>query len=129
MQGSYPVPTDAIVKRTLIPLVNNSTEPGQEAVISQAIKQVTEAYHEGKKVAIHCAAGLARTGTVAIGTLLELGLAVSVEEAESTVKRIRPAVEISPAQHEALQHLYPPHAHTLAPSPVPVPAPVSLPPE
>ncbi len=48
-----------------------------------AIQEVKEAVNSGKTVYFHCAGGRNRTGTVATGVLLELGLATTVEEAEA----------------------------------------------
>jgi rhodanese-related sulfurtransferase len=95
------------VTRIQVPLNNHSTESGQEAVIERAIKEVTTAYHNGKRIGFHCAAGMGRTGTVAIGTLLELGLFETIDEAEHEVQQIRSGVSINSAQREALKKLYP----------------------
>jgi protein-tyrosine phosphatase len=56
-------------------------------------------------VAFHCGGGKGRTGTVAAGVLLELGLCSTLAEAEA--KAIRPVVNIKPDQRKALEHLYP----------------------
>jgi hypothetical protein len=45
------------------------------------------AYQAGQKVAFHCGGGKGRTGTVAAGTLLALGISKDVDEAEATAKR------------------------------------------
>ncbi|MGC8731121.1 MAG: protein-tyrosine phosphatase family protein, partial [Halothiobacillaceae bacterium] len=65
------------------------------------------AYRDGKKVAFHCGGGKGRTGTVAAGVLLELGLCSTFAEAEAHAKAIRPVVNIKPDQREALLQLYP----------------------
>ena len=65
------------------------------------------AYRDGKKVAFHCGGGKGRTGTVAAGVLLELGLCSTLGEAEAAAKAIRPVVNIKPDQREALESLYP----------------------
>src|SRR5699024_7862478 len=54
----------------------------QEEAVQKAIDQVTKAYHEGKNVYFHCAAGQNRTGTVAVGSLLALNKAETIEEAK-----------------------------------------------
>jgi thioredoxin reductase len=47
-----------------------------------------------------------RTGAVAAGTHLTLGLSKTLQEAEEKVKEIRPAVNIKAAQREALEKLF-----------------------
>jgi protein-tyrosine phosphatase len=88
-----------------IPLGDEAHEP-QEKLLHKAVQEVVSAYHAGKKVAFHCGGGKGRTGTVAYGTLLELGLAETVEEAEAKAKEIRPILNIKPAQRQALEALY-----------------------
>jgi protein-tyrosine phosphatase len=88
-----------------IPLGDNASEP-QPELFKQAIKQVVKAHSEGKKVAFHCGGGKGRTGAVAIGALLELGLAKTLKEAEEMVKNIRPIIAVKPAQWEALRYIY-----------------------
>lgn len=88
-----------------IPLGDNATEPEDE-LFTQAIKAVVSAYKEGKKVAFHCGGGKGRTGTVAVGTLLELGICKTIDEAEELAKRIRPIIKVKPDQREVLEKLY-----------------------
>jgi protein-tyrosine phosphatase len=89
-----------------IPLGDNSPLV-TEQLFKQAIEEVVDAYKAGKKVGFHCGAGSGRAGTVAAGTLIELGLATSVGEAEENAKKIRPIVNLGYAQREALYKLYP----------------------
>ncbi|MFD2615122.1 hypothetical protein [Paenibacillus gansuensis] len=44
---------------------------------------------------------------MAVGSLLELGLFSSLDEAEKEVKRIRPGVQLNETQRRVLEHLYP----------------------
>lgn len=88
-----------------IPLGDNPTE-SEYLLYKQAIDEVVNAYYSGKKVAFHCGGGKGRTGTVAAGTLLSLGLAKDIEEAETTAKRIRPKIDIKPIQKEALTKIF-----------------------
>lgn len=88
-----------------IPLGDHATEP-QEKLFKQAIQAVADAYHRGERVAFHCGAGKSRTGTVAAGTLLELGICSNVEEAAAMAKNIRPIIAIKPEQMTALQQIY-----------------------
>ncbi len=89
-----------------IPLGDNTEHP-QALLFKHAIQAVVSAYRAGKKVAFHCGAGKGRTGTVAAGVLLELGLCSTLAEAEARAKTIRPAINIKPEQREALLQLYP----------------------
>jgi len=89
-----------------ISLKDNATIP-QEKAFEQAIHAVTEAYRQNKKVAFHCGAGKGRTGTVAAGTLLVLGLSNTLDEAEAKAKSIRSIIDIKPSQKESLNKLYP----------------------
>ena len=89
-----------------IPLGDNADQP-QAKLFKYAIQAVVSAYRDGKKVAFHCGGGKGRTGTVAAGVLLELGLCSTLGEAEAAAKAIRPVVNIKPDQREALESLYP----------------------
>jgi predicted protein tyrosine phosphatase len=111
LRAEAPGPPKASGKaRTVrVPLVDDLQIAGQEETIQQAIGEVLEAYRAGHKVGIHCAAGRARTGTVAAGVLLSLGLSSDVDEAEERVKTIRESVQINPVQKQALHKLYPNH--------------------
>lgn len=74
--------------------------------IDKVAKEITAAYHAGKKVYFHCGSGGGRAGVAATAVLMELGLADSLEEAESAVKEARPQVTIRPNMATALQKLY-----------------------
>lgn len=74
--------------------------------IDNVAKEITAAYHEGKKVYFHCGGGGGRAGVAATAVLMELGLADSLEEAETAVKEARPQVIIRPNMETALQKLY-----------------------
>lgn len=101
---AYPAANVCWIK---VPLKNNSRDPGQKQIIQQAISEVVKAYQKGHKVGFHCAVGRRRTGAVAIGVLLELGLSHTVEEAERKAKCIRKKIQLTPAQRKALQQLFP----------------------
>ncbi|MEF3310882.1 hypothetical protein PV433_18530 [Paenibacillus sp. GYB004] len=58
-------------------------------------------------MAFHCGGGKGRTGTVAAGTLLALGLSDTLDEAEAKAKSIRNIIDITPSQRESLHKLYP----------------------
>jgi protein-tyrosine phosphatase len=94
------------VQRIQIPVTDQSSQPQEEA-FHQAIDAVTEAYHQNKKVAFHCGGGKGRTGTVAAGTLIALGLCQTIDEAEAKAKSIRNVIDIKPSQRESLLKIYP----------------------
>ncbi|MBY0013725.1 protein-tyrosine phosphatase family protein [Paenibacillus typhae] len=93
------------VTRHHFPIVED--ESGQEDSVQAAIQAVTAAVNKGKTVYFHCAGGRNRTGTVATGVLLELGLAVTVDEAEALAKEKRPDINIKPDMREMLKGFYP----------------------
>ena len=78
----------------------------QDESIKAAVKEVVDAYHSGKNVYFHCNTGRGRAGTIATATLLELGLANSVDEAEQRAKVIRPQINVRPQFKEALKRIY-----------------------
>jgi thioredoxin reductase (NADPH) len=88
------------------PVVDDSDEQQDES-IQKAVQEVVDAYNDGKKVYFHCAGGSNRTGTVAIGTLLALGKADSIEEAEAQATSVRQKISVKPQMKEALQRLFP----------------------
>ena len=89
-----------------IPLSDDAEQPEDE-LFRAAILAVVQAYRQEKKVAFHCGAGKGRTGTVAAGLLLELGISKTLPEAVDLAKSIRPVINIKPDQYQALSRLYP----------------------
>ena len=87
------------------PIVDDAEN--QDESIKQSIEHVVNAYNEGKKVYFHCAGGSNRTGTVAIGSLLSLGKAKTIEEAEEMAKAARPKINVKPEMKDSLQRLIP----------------------
>ncbi|MBT2570730.1 dual specificity protein phosphatase family protein [Planococcus sp. ISL-110] len=87
------------------PIVDDSDEQQDES-IKKAIDQVVDAYQDGKKVYFHCAGGSNRTGTVAIGTLLALGKADTVQEAEAQATAVRPIIMVKPQLKESLKRIF-----------------------
>ncbi|OLS35266.1 dual specificity protein phosphatase family protein [Bacillus sp. MRMR6] len=79
----------------------------QDESIKKSIDDVVSAYNEGKKIYFHCGGGSGRTGTVAVGTLLSLGKAKTIEEAEEMAKTARPKINVKPQMKEALKRIYP----------------------
>lgn len=88
------------------PIVDDSKEHQDESR-QEAVDGVVTAYEEGKKVFFHCAGGSNRTGTVAIGTLLALGKAETVEEAEQMATNVRPIISVKPELKESLHRIFP----------------------
>lgn len=98
--------SDESYTRIHAPIVDDSTEQQDES-IQEAVDGVVTAYEEGKKVFFHCAGGSNRTGTVAIGTLLALGEAKTVEEAEQMATSVRPKISVKPELKESLHRIFP----------------------
>jgi len=86
------------------PIVDNAED--QDDSIQAAVKEIVNAYKDGKNVYFHCNTGRGRAGTIATATLLELGLADSIDEAEQQTKVIRSSIRISPQFKEALKRIY-----------------------
>ncbi|MEC0668351.1 dual specificity protein phosphatase family protein [Priestia flexa] len=91
--------------RVHMPIVDDKER--QDESIERAIRAVVSSYKEGKKTYFHCAGGSNRTGTVAMGVLLALGEAGSIEEAEKKVKATRSKVNIKTEMKASLQRLFP----------------------
>lgn len=89
-----------------IPLADHPEQP-QAELFRDAILAVVSAYHDSKKVVFHCGGGKGRTGTVAVGVLMELGMCKTLAEAEARTKAVRPVINIKAIQREALEQLYP----------------------
>ncbi|MFE4814345.1 dual specificity protein phosphatase family protein [Peribacillus simplex] len=79
----------------------------QDESIKKSTDHVVKEYNEGKKVYFHCAGGSNRTGTVTGGTLMTLGKAKSLEEAEEMAKSARPKIKVKPEMKDALKRIFP----------------------
>lgn len=79
----------------------------QAESLKKALHHVKDAYQNNKKVYFHCGGGNTRAGTVAIGTLLALGQAKTIEEAEELVRSIRPTIKFKPEMKSALKEIFP----------------------
>ncbi|MDQ0920279.1 dual specificity protein phosphatase family protein [Paenibacillus sp. V4I5] len=88
-----------------IPLVDQ--QEGQEGQIGKAADEVIRHYRDGKKVALHCAAGRSRTGSVAIAVLLQLGIEPTVQQAEEALKQIRTEANVHPELLKSVARLFP----------------------
>lgn len=87
------------------PLVDGAEQ--QDESVKEAINLVVDTYNDGKKVFFHCGGGSNRTGTVAIGTLLALGKANTIAEAEEKAKTIRPKINVKSAMRDSLKRIFP----------------------
>lgn len=86
------------------PIVDGAS---QVESLRSAVEQIVAAYKDGKNVFFHCTSGNGRAGTMAVATLLELGIAKTVDEAEQTVKAIRPHTNVKADQKRSLEKVYP----------------------
>jgi len=86
------------------PIVDDAEQ--QDESIQAAVKKVVDAYKDGKNVYFHCNTGRGRGGTIATATLLELGLADSIDEAEQQAKAIQPTINVKPQFKDALKRIY-----------------------
>lgn len=87
------------------PIVDDIAQ--QDESVKKSINHVVNAYNEGKNVYFHCQGGSNRTGTVAIGTLLALEKASTIEEAEEMAKTARPKINVKSEMKEALKRIFP----------------------
>ncbi|MGD6854472.1 protein-tyrosine phosphatase family protein [Bacillus infantis] len=97
--------SEADYERIHSPIVDDAGK--QDESIKQSVEHVVNAYNKGEKVYFHCGGGSNRTGTVAIGTLLSLGKAKTIGEAEEMAKAVRPKINVKPEMKESLQRLFP----------------------
>lgn len=79
----------------------------EESQMKEAIHAVVTHHQSGKKVAFHCGSGRGRTGAVAVGTLMELGLASDIDHALSIAREARSVLKMNEAQRATLRRLYP----------------------
>lgn len=86
------------------PIADEGVE--QDESIKAAVDEVIKAYDEGKNIYFHCTTGRGRAGTMAVATLMELGMAESVEDGEYRARLIRPKIDLKPNQKEALERIY-----------------------
>ena len=96
---------ESTYNRVHSPIVDDADQ--QDESVKKSIDKVVNAYNEGKNVYFHCQGGSNRTGTVAIGTLLALGEAKTIEEAEDIAKTARPKINVKPVMKETLKRIYP----------------------
>ena len=71
------------------------------AILETAVKAITSAHAAGEAVAVHCRAGLGRTGTVVASWLVSQGL--DAEEAIQRVRTLRPGSIETASQVQAVR--------------------------
>lgn len=81
--------------------VDDFTPPSPEQ-ISQGVSAVAEAVASGKGVAVHCGAGLGRTGTLLACYLVHQG--AEADAAVEHVRAIRPGSVETAEQHQAVRN-------------------------
>ncbi|MFC5591563.1 dual specificity protein phosphatase family protein [Sporosarcina soli] len=97
------IPSDS--NRIHCPIVDDADQ--QDESVNKAINLVVNSYNDGQKVFVHCGGGSNRTGTVAIGTLLALGKANTIAEAEEKATAIRPKINVKSAMKDSLRRIFP----------------------
>ncbi|EZH64271.1 hypothetical protein DH09_00615 (plasmid) [Bacillaceae bacterium JMAK1] len=95
---------DKTGKRVHLPIIDD--KENQDESVKIAINTVKNAYDNDENIFFHCSGGKNRTGTVAIGLLLELGLAESIIEAEEKAVLIRSEISVKQEMKETLGRLY-----------------------
>ena len=86
-----------------LPLVDGSI-PADESALTDLLTELEQALADGETVAIHCRAGLGRTGTLAAASLIARGLPPA--DAIAAVRSPRPGT-IENARQEAFLHQLP----------------------
>ena len=80
--------------------VRDFTPPSPEQ-LDQGVEAITQALAAGKRIAVHCRAGLGRTGTLLACYLVHKGL--QAEEAIAQVRAARPGSVETPSQVAAVR--------------------------
>lgn len=96
---------DSSLNRVHSPIVDSKED--QAKTLKQAIDHVVNAYQNDQKVYFHCGGGNTRAGTVAMGTMIALNKAKTIEEAEEMTRAIRPTIKSNPDMIEALKKIFP----------------------
>ena len=77
-------------------------EPPTQDQIDRTVSVVTRAMDQGKGVAVHCGAGLGRTGVVLASYFVAKG--ATAQNAIARVRRLRPGSVETNEQAEAIEH-------------------------
>jgi len=98
-----PLPREHLDKHGItgihIPVLDMSVPTPEEIV--RFVEQLSRLVDDGHRVAVHCGAGLGRTGTMLACYLVSRGM--SAEEAVAEVRRRRPGSIESPSQEQAVR--------------------------
>jgi len=86
------------------PIVDDFTQ--QDASVRKSINTVVNAYNDGKNIYFHCNHGSNRTGAVAVGTLITLSKANTIEEAEEIARNARSNIKLKPEMKAALKRIF-----------------------
>jgi len=86
------------------PITNEESE--QEQSIKDATQKVIDSYNDGENIYFHCNTGRGRGGTIATSTLIALGLANSVDDAEQMAMEINPDINVRPQFKKHLKNIY-----------------------
>lgn len=79
----------------------------QQTVIQETVDWICELAEGGYRIGIHCSEERSRTSCIAIGTLIRLGSAGTVQEAQTMLQMLWPDVRLHPQLLAALHDLYP----------------------
>ena len=74
--------------------------PPTQAQVAEFVEIVERAKAQGKRVVVHCLAGMGRTGTMAAAYLVSLGR--SAAKAMAEIRRLRPGSIETPEQEDAV---------------------------
>lgn len=93
--------------------------PPSPAQLAAGVSAIRSALDAGERVAVHCGAGLGRTGTLVACSLVSTGLTTDAAIAE--VRRRRPG-SIETREQEAAVHAFATQKSSAPPSPFPLPS-------
>ncbi len=81
-------------------------ENNEAKTIKSGAEQIATAIRNGESVYIHCGSGTGRAAVMAAATLVELGEALTIDDAMNTVLQKRKGARFQPIMVTALEQLY-----------------------